>query len=346
MSTRFVPEKVHLVGSIGLDTVEEVFRTVGATLGRRVRRIPDGEPGSRRLWISYQYPLFRANPYLKVGADAPQRSSVGFRALTLADGVKPEDVRFGELGYAREARTSYQDFLAARSRGEVPAHARFQVCLPTPMAVVYAWCAPDALAAVEPAYERAMLAELATICRTIPQRDLAIQWDVCIEMIIWDGQSKMYPATKDDDILARLVRLGAAVPRDVELGFHLCYGDLDGRHFVEPVDAKRMVELANGIAAKVPRRIDFIHMPVPISRTDDAFFAPLASLQLGPGTELYLGMVHAADGEAGLAKRLQAACKCVTGFGIATECGMARARKPSLVREILQLHAAGSREPA
>ena len=34
---------VHLVGSIGLDTVDEVFRTVGELLGPYLRRVPDGE---------------------------------------------------------------------------------------------------------------------------------------------------------------------------------------------------------------------------------------------------------------------------------------------------------------
>ena len=37
------PKAVHLVGSIGLDTVEEVFGTVGKLLGPYLRRIPDGE---------------------------------------------------------------------------------------------------------------------------------------------------------------------------------------------------------------------------------------------------------------------------------------------------------------
>ena len=46
-------------------------------------------------------------------------------------------------------------------------------------------------------------------------------------------------------------RLGGAVPADVELGFHLCYSDLDGRHFIEPVDAAKMVELANLIGRSV-----------------------------------------------------------------------------------------------
>ena len=37
-----IPEKVHLVGSIALDTVEDVFRTTGKLLGRRLKRVPDG----------------------------------------------------------------------------------------------------------------------------------------------------------------------------------------------------------------------------------------------------------------------------------------------------------------
>ena len=40
-----IPDKVHLVGSIALDSVEEVFRTLGAVLSQRLRRVPDGEPG-------------------------------------------------------------------------------------------------------------------------------------------------------------------------------------------------------------------------------------------------------------------------------------------------------------
>ena len=60
----FAPERVHLVGSIGLNSVEEIFRTVGQRLGRRPKRVPDGEIGGRRLWISWQYPLLRASPFL------------------------------------------------------------------------------------------------------------------------------------------------------------------------------------------------------------------------------------------------------------------------------------------
>lgn len=343
----FVPDKVHLVGSIALDSVEEVFRTAGTLLGRRLRRVPDGEPGGRRLWISWQYPLLRANAYLRTDAVLGQAGM--FPKLRLADGVAGGDIHFGELGYAREARASYQDFLAAKARGELPQAARFQVSLPTPMAVIVPFCMPRDIAAIEPAYEKAMLEELARLCRAIPHGDLAVQWDVCIEMVIWDGQlADRYPkeGTSHEQILARLKRLGDAVPADVELGFHLCYGDLDAKHFVEPVDAGKLVELANALAAGVRRPIAFLHMPVPVARSDDAYFRPLAGLKLAPATELYLGLVHAEDGVAGIRNRAAAAGKYARDFGIAAECGMARLRTPDLVKRLLALHAAGTREPA
>jgi hypothetical protein len=90
-----------------------------------LRRIPDGEPGGRRLWISWQYPLFRSLPFLKADASQPNQTS-GFLPVQLADGVMPGDIRFPELGYAREARASYQDFLTARQQRNLPPDVRFQ----------------------------------------------------------------------------------------------------------------------------------------------------------------------------------------------------------------------------
>ena len=343
------PEHVHFVGSIALDTVEEVFHTCGTQLGRRLKRVPDGEPGGRRLWISWQYPLLRANAYLTIDTSQGLTQAGMFPKLRLADGVKWEDIHFGELGYSREARASYQDFLAARAKGDLPATAKFQVCFPTPMAVIVPFCVGRDVPAIEKAYEKAMLEEVARVCAAIPHKDLAIQWDVCIEMVIWDGQlAARYPAegSSQADIMARLTRLGDAVPADVELGFHLCYGDLDAKHFVEPIDSTKMVELANALAASVKHPIAFLHMPVPISRTDDDFFKPMTGLKLSPQTELYLGVVHPEDGADGIKKRVATASKYVGNFGIATECGIARQRTPDLVKKIIAIHAEGSKEPA
>ncbi len=332
---------VHLVGSIGLDTVDDVFATVGKLLGQHLRRIPDGEVGGRRLWISWQYPLLRASPLLRPDPSGAIRPTNRFPLLTLAEGVAPADVHFGELGYAREARASYLDFIAARENGTLPQGIRFQVCLPTPFAVVSSVVVPAALPAVEAAYEKAMIAEVGALARHIPHKDLCIQWDVCNEMVIWDGQpSDAVPSNiSHDDIIARMKRLCAAVPGDVELGLHLCYGDFGARHFVEPKDAARMVDFANALSAAISHTLAYIHMPVPIGRSDDAFHRPFRDLKLGNGTALFLGLVHAKDGVEGTKARIAAARRHAPVFGIATECGMARARSEDTVRELLKIHA-------
>ena len=177
----------HLVGSVALDTPQELFETAGQLLGPYLKRIPDGEPGGRRLWISWQIPVLRANPCL-APVDGAGGGGVQLLPLRLADGVSPEELHFGELGYAREARTSYQDFLDARRAGKLPAGVRFQVALPTPYAVVNPFCTPEDGPKILPAYERAMLREVDRICAAIPHDDLTLQWDVCIEMVQWDGR--------------------------------------------------------------------------------------------------------------------------------------------------------------
>ena len=335
----------HLVGSVGLDSVNEVFRTAGEILGDSLRRVPDGEPGGRRLWVSWQYPLLRASPYLRPDPAGAKRKTSGFPLLCLGEGMDPAEISFGELGYAREARASYQDFCAAREAGLIRPGVKFQVCLPTPMGVVYAFCIAPDLLQVEPAYEKAMLDEVAALSAAIPHADLSIQWDVCHEVIMLDGQPQdhfpMLHASMPE-VLARLARYGAAVPADVELGYHLCYGDFGAKHFIEPVDASVLVQISNGLARAVPRPVNYIHMPVPLTRTDDAYFAPLAGLDLAPETELYLGLVHLPDGAAGLASRIATARRHVKFFGIGTECGIARARKPGLVRQILELYRDGA----
>ncbi len=346
--TEMIPDKIHLVGSIGIDTVEEVFRTVGRKFGRRLRRVPDGEVGPRRLWVSFQYPLLRASPFLRADPSGAVRKTSGFPQLCLAEGVSAADLRFPELGYAREAQGSYVDFRAARDRGDLPKGTRFQVCLPTPMGVTYAFCTPRDLLAIDAAYEKAMIREVELILRGIPREDLCIQWDFCHEMLILDGQPQDHFAlvkASMEDIMERMRHICAAVPGSVELGVHLCYGDFGAKHFLEPVDAGRMVEVANAMAKTIRRPITYFHMPVPIARSDDAFFQPFRNLGLAPNTELYLGVVHAEDGEEGAKKRIASAAKYVSDFGIATECGMARARTRELVDRLLEIHARISSEP-
>ena len=91
------------------------------------------------------------------------------------------------------------------------------------------------------------------------------------------------------------------------------------------------------IAARIARPVNWVHLPVPRDRDDDAYFAPLTNLNLGEETELYLGLVHFTDGVAGTQRRIDAAQRVVTTFGVATECGFGR-RSPETIASLLQIH--------
>lgn len=332
------PRGVHLVGSVPLRSTEDVFRTATGILNGRLRRIPDGETGVRSNWIQWQSDVMARVPQLEMIPPDP----AGYAPMThfkLRPGADASAIAFGPLGYAEAARNSYAVFARLRAEGVIPVGRRFQVCLPTPLAPVSAFVVPQDQAAVEPHYEARMLAELVEIAGAIPRDDLAIQWDTAVEFALLEGVFPAAPMDVRAGILERLVRIGARVPEGVELGYHLCYGDAGHRHFVQPRDTSKLVDVANALAAQVQRPINWIHMPVPRDRADEAYFAPLRDLKLQPGTELYLGLVHYSDGEAGTRRRIGAAQQAVTQFGVATECGFGR-RPPETVPDLLRIHAA------
>jgi hypothetical protein len=211
------------------------------------------------------------------------------------------------------------------------------VSLPTPLACLAVGVEESAMADVEPAYEAAMLREVEAICAAIPHEDLAIQWDVCIEMLLFDGRMPLW-SWDDRDMERRFTRLLAAVPADVHLGVHLCYGDYGGKHMVEPIDAGKLTELANRMTNMASRPLQWLHLPVPQARDDVHFFKPLDGLRLHADTELFLGLVHLDDGLDGARRRIEAAQRFVTGFGIATECGIGRMLSGSDIEALFRLH--------
>lgn len=339
-----------LIGSVALPDAETVFRTVALQLGAHLKRMPDGETGERGRWIWWQRQMLLNHPDMELDSSAkPLR-------LTQWDGTlvrETELVRFRpgidplrtvfETGYAPAAVSSYATFTKLRDDGVIPRGMRFQVCLPTPMASAFMYVAPASIPDYLPAYERALLKALRDIRAAIPHEDLSIQWDICQEVLVWEGYFPWRPDDYRTAILEEMARLGNAVPAGVELGFHLCYGTPKDEHLVMPQDLAVSVEIANGTITRLQRAIDFLHLPVPKDRTDDAYFAPLAGLKLPPAAQLYLGLVHH-DDHAGDMARITTAKRHWPRFGIATECGWGRtdpARVPGLIAAHARILAAG-----
>jgi len=341
------PQGALLVGSVNFDDAETTIRQAAGILGDRLKRIPDGECGPRFHWIMYQPDILgQAEGIERVGAERIPLRMLDARPVRVADGVDPATIEFPPLGYAAAAQESYAVFRRLRDEGVVPQGTRFQVSLPTPLAVVGAFFPEEQRAAIEPVYRAAMYRELDEILATIPHEDLAIQWDNAvefqlIEQVPYRDKPAAQPWWGDDlwgGLTARSAEQAGRVPDDVEVGFHLCYGDVAEKHFIEPKDAANLVRFANMLVAASTRRIDWIHLPVPIERDDDAYFAPLDGLQIGD-TELYLGLVHREDGAEGAQRRIDVALKHAPVFGVATECGIGRAPEGT-TDGILRTHAA------
>ena len=328
---------IHLVGSVPLDSAEAVFRLASGALGPALKRLPDGETGKRGTWIGWQREWFSAQAALEP-APAREREYQMYPPLRLRAGHSVDEVKFVALGYADFAGESYVVFRRLKERGEIPPSMRFLIALPTAYAPVYAHTAYELQPAIYPKYEARLLDELAAICAAIPHDQLAVQWDVATEMSNFEG---VYPCVLpggNEFLRARLAYLGEQVPARVELGYHLCYGSMGGKHWMDPKDAGLMTDIANDIARRLTRKLQFLHMPVPRDRSDAAFFAPLANLRLRPETEFYLGLVHDEDGIDGTRARARAAAEYFPGFGVAAECGFGR-RNPASIPALLRLHA-------
>ena len=331
---------IHFVGSIPLPDAEAVFRTLSAVAGPHVKRLPDGETGIRKTWIKFLQDVLASNPAIEVATDVPPFKFIQWDGKLLREiprlRLKPNarpDPRTFQTGYANMAIESWAVFDRLQQAGVIPTGVKFQISLPTPIAPTYNNMLPADRAGLLSALIPHFIQEVETIAEALPNDRIAVQWDVCQEVLAWEGYYEPGPVDVRTETMDVLTRIGNATPPGIDLGYHLCYGSPADEHLVQPTDTAIMAQIANAIAAGVTRPIQFFHLPVPRSRTDDAYFTPLETLRLAPETEVYLGLIHNDDDSANAA-RLAVARRHVRVDGIATECGMARGapeRLPALL---------------
>ena len=324
-----------LVGSIPLDTPEDVFRTFGKPLGKYLFAMPDGEVGPRRHWISrVHYQVLAAHPELEVvqhpapdenGVERQHpRNSTDAWWFRVRDGF--DRVRFGDpgwrLGYARDAINSYFVFRTMKEKGVLSSHLRFQVSIPMVNSVLPPRIFPNQkdIEKVRPGYEAATRAEIAKIVEKIPPNELAIQWDCSTEIQDAYGAIAGYPLEGAiERNLIEVRNLSPHIPREVALGYHFCFGTLGGWPRFAPDDLGQAVKLANAFVAASGRPVDWIHIPV-LDRSDDLFYVPLRELKPG-GARVYLGAIHNMPR---FAERLATVRKYLSEFGLAAYCGFGR----------------------
>src|SRR5712692_10031502 len=345
LSSTMPGHDVYLVGSVPMENAQQVFEKVSDALGRRIKRIPDGETGERGDWIAWLEPVFANHPAFQKSGEffRVHASGTGRERYALKPGYTPRDARFDNLFYADIAKESYAVFKRLKDAGRIPAGTKFQVDLVPAHSVIWLFLVYALHAPIDPIYNAALKREIDKISAAIPHDELAIQFDVASAVFarLERNEASSYGRSKADmqeTFSNILIDLGNHVSADIDLLYHLCYGDSGHRHVVEPTDMGDMVEFANRVSRDIARPVHLIHMPVPRNRADDAYFEPLRRLKLRPETELCLGLVHYTDGIEGTKRRLATARKYVADFSVATECGFGR-RDPRTIPELLRIHA-------
>ena len=324
-----------LVGSVPLETVEEVMRTFGGALGPYLPAMPDGEVGERRSWVNrLSYQIFNGHQDLETlkrpkPVDGVEQLLPRSRDDAWQFRVKPgvERVRFGNpgsrLGYARDAVSSYFVFRTLREKGVLPKGVRFQISIPACNSVIRPLYFPDPadLPRIRPGFEAALAAEVEAIAAKIPHEDLAIQWDCAWELQAVCGAGKSVPSELEVEThVPQIARLSNAVPEDVALGFHFCFGTFGGWPAFAPDDLAPpgRSHQRRARAASTGRSTGST------SRRSTAPTTPSTrrSKRLdAKGARVYLGAIHSM---ATLQERLDAARKFLPDFGLAAYCGFGR----------------------
>jgi hypothetical protein len=325
-----VTSDLLLLGSLPADSAEHALRASAELFGDLTFALPDGETGPRAAWVGYERErLMRPNPAIETVEETPSPTGIPRHAyetpvFTVREGA---EVRFDAWPRIDDAIASYGVFRSLREQGAIPDGLRFQVCLPFPTSALNAFKADFArdYAAAEPAFEELVPRDLARLTDAIPPEDLALQWDVCYEVLDIEGVVAWFSGDAWERYTGPVTRLTRQIPEDVLVGYHLCYGTFPQWPMYEARDMGVIVRMANHAIAQSGRRVDWVHLAGPryLRSEDERFFAPLAELEPGDA-RVFLGIVLPIDGVAGLRRRHGVASRFLDDFGVAMYCGFGR----------------------
>ena len=338
--------------------VEQVFRQSARTLGEYVSMLPDGELGDRSQWITYlaRHTYSRHPDLLTLSRHTfedwkPRHYNDQWR-LAVREGV--DTVSFDKLGYADEAKRSYEVFCRLRDEGVIGPHVRFLVAYPLIESATRAFVnSGHDFEILWHAYRDAAARDIEDLTSAVPHEDLALQWDIARETAAIEGVEFNFAESElaelPSDPLERycraLAELSPAIAPDVWLGLHVCYGSLehkegqsaDSAHHTPMRDMNVAVDMLNHGARACGRAVEFVHMPVQFSEgLREDFYAPLERLDVG-SARVYLGLIDAIDGVQGALDRAAVARRHLPSFGLATACGWGRRPLSQKVQDLLDL---------
>jgi hypothetical protein len=319
------------VGSLPAGSTDEALRAGAELFGDLVFALPDGETGPRAAWVGYERErLVRPNPDVETVQTTESPTGIprhAYETPVFRIRAGATELHFGTWPRIDDALESYGRFRALRDEGAVPAGLRFQIGLPFPSSAMNGFKADFGAdyPVAERAFEDLVARELGRLTSEIPAADLAIQWDVCYEVLDLEDVLAWTAGDAWERFTGPVGRLTRQIPDDVLVGYHLCYGTFPEWPMFEARDMGLLVRMANHAVANSGRPVDWLHLAGPryLRSEDDRFFRPLADLDAGDA-RVFLGIVLPVDGVAGLRRRHATASRYLADFGVAMYCGFGR----------------------
>lgn len=186
------PTGAHLVGSVPLADAAEVFTVAAGELGPTCAGSPTARPGAGRSGSPGRATSSPATPTSR-STPRPRGSMRRWTASGFATGWTPAACASSDWA-TRTPPSPPTRLRAAPARGRDPRPHPLPGQPPDAGGAGH----PVRLAAwqalVEPAFEEALLRELDEIVAAIPHDQLAVQWDVAIEMGFWEGVGGLFTA--------------------------------------------------------------------------------------------------------------------------------------------------------
>jgi hypothetical protein len=329
--TRRADSELLLVGSLPAPSTDAAFRASADLFADLVFALPDGETGPRAAWVGYERErLVRPHPDVDTvkATDSPTgipRHAYETPVFKIRDGVS--ELHWDTWPRIDDAIESYRQFRALRDEGVIPEQLRFQIGLPFPSSALNGFKADFGAdyPIAERAFEDLVARELKRLTNEIPPGELAIQWDVCYEVLDLEGVIAWTAGDAWERFTGPVSRLTHLIPEDVLVGYHLCYGTFPEWPMYEARDMSLLVRMANHAVEHSGRPVDWLHLAGPryLRSEDDSFFRPLSDLQPGDA-RVYLGIVLPLDGVPGLKRRHETASRYLDEFGVAMYCGFGR----------------------
>jgi hypothetical protein len=326
-----VSSDLLLLGSLPASSTDEALRSAGALFGDLVFALPDGETGPRAAWVGFERErLVRPNPCVQTVAETESPTGIPRHAYeTPVFKIRPgvTSLHWDTWPRVDDAIASYKAFRSLRADGVIPADVRFQIGLPFPSSALNGFKADFAgdYPVAERGFEDLVAREIQRLTAEIPPADLAIQWDVCYEVLDIEGVLAWTADGAWQRFTGPVGRLTRLVPEEVLVGYHLCYGTFPEWPMYEARDMGLLVRMANYAVANSGRTVDWLHLAGPryLRSEDDSFFRPLTGLEPGDA-RVYLGIVLPVDGIAGLKRRQATASRYLSDYGVAMYCGFGR----------------------